>query len=65
MKEQNIDNGTPTVVTINGRGPIRIEGKFELVDSSGLKVFVDNDIVKICGCGRSETMPICDGTHKK
>jgi CDGSH-type Zn-finger protein len=65
MEEQSKDNDTAAIITITGRGPIRIEGKFELVDSSGLKVFVDNNIIKICGCGRSETMPICDGTHKK
>lgn len=62
--EEKKDESCLAVVSINGRGPIKIEGKFELVSASGEKVMYDGEYVKICGCGRSEKMPICDGTHK-
>lgn len=65
MEEEQRDDSCLAVVTITGRGPIRIEGKFELVDTNGVRVFVNDDTVKICGCGRSATMPICDGAHKR
>ena len=55
----------PATVTITGRGPIRIEGHFEIIDQNGAKRIVDNETVKICGCGRSAEMPICDGAHKR
>lgn len=65
MEDQKKTAEPAATVTINGRGPIRIEGNFELVDPSGTKIFVKDDMVKICGCGRSQNMPLCDGTHKK
>ncbi|WP_320054505.1 CDGSH iron-sulfur domain-containing protein [uncultured Acetobacteroides sp.] len=65
MEDQKKAAEPAATVTINGRGPIRIEGCFELVDSSGAKLPVTDNLVKICGCGRSQHMPLCDGTHKK
>jgi len=63
--EEERDESVLATVTINGRGPIRLEGKFELTDTNGVKVFIEDQTIKICGCGRSATMPICDGAHKK
>jgi CDGSH-type Zn-finger protein len=56
---------TAATVTINGRGPIRIEGCFELVAASGEQLEVKDHLVKVCGCGRSANMPLCDGSHKR
>ena len=64
MDLENIDESVSAVVTINGRGPIRIEGTFELVNAAGIHTDIDGTI-KICGCGRSLEKPICDGSHKK
>lgn len=65
MENEKKPSDTAATVTITGRGPIHIEGRFDLIDKSGAKFVVDNDLVKICGCGRSQNMPLCDGSHKK
>ena len=65
MDEKTKESCNAATVTINGRGPIRIEGSFELVDPNGVKVSITDSMVKICGCGKSQTMPICDGAHKR
>jgi CDGSH-type Zn-finger protein len=51
---------TPTV-----NGPLRIEGNFILVDSSG-KAFGlgGRTAISLCRCGHSNNKPFCDGSHK-
>ncbi len=65
MEDQKKTAEPAATVTITGRGPIHIEGRFELIEASGAKLAVENNLIKICGCGRSQNMPLCDGTHKK
>ena len=45
-------------------GPLLVRGPFVLTDEEGRTVAVRRRTVAFCRCGRSRTMPFCDGTHK-
>ncbi|MBN1182737.1 MAG: CDGSH iron-sulfur domain-containing protein [Bacteroidales bacterium] len=45
-------------------GPIRVKGNFKLIGIDG-KIIETADEISLCGCGKSENKPFCDGTHKK
>jgi CDGSH-type Zn-finger protein len=50
-------------VAIKPNGPLRIRG-VELSADDGT-AFEQADRCSLCRCGRSNTMPFCDGTHKE
>lgn len=54
-----------TKLTINNNGSIKIEGDFEIVDTT-CKPYVlqGRTVVSLCRCGRSANKPFCDGSHK-
>ncbi len=53
-----------TKVTINLNGPLRIEGDFEIVDSTGKSYgLAGRKVISLCRCGQSSKKPFCDGTH--
>ncbi|HXS48448.1 MAG TPA: CDGSH iron-sulfur domain-containing protein [Solirubrobacterales bacterium] len=35
-----------------------------MVDQDGKEIEVKRQVVALCRCGRSQTRPFCDGTHK-
>jgi CDGSH-type Zn-finger protein len=45
-------------------GPYLVRGEFEIVDSEGRPVERRRKTVALCRCGRSQSRPFCDGTHK-
>lgn len=46
-------------------GPIRVEGRFFLVNLDGKSLVPDNTKeVYLCTCGASRNKPFCDGSHK-
>lgn len=52
-------------VTVNQDGPYKVEGPIEMTDHEGRKISVrEGRAVHLCRCGRSDTKPFCDGTHK-
>lgn len=54
----------PTKLSVRHRGPLVIEGEFELYDSSGALIDVRGaKKLKLCRCGHSKISPICDGAH--
>jgi len=54
-----------TKITINGNGPLRIEGDFEIVDAAGNSYgLAGRKAVSLCRCGQSGNKPFCDGSHK-
>ena len=54
-----------TKVTINSNGSVKIEGDFEIVDSSGGTYGLHGrTVISLCRCGRSSNKPFCDGSHK-
>lgn len=46
--------------------PIKIIGNFEVIgiDGKSLNTDYSNDVY-LCACGRSNSKPFCDGSHKK
>jgi CDGSH-type Zn-finger protein len=45
-------------------GPYLLRGAFELIDQDGNPIETHRSTVALCRCGRSQTRPFCDGTHK-
>jgi CDGSH-type Zn-finger protein len=56
---------TKVKLTINNNGSVRIEGEVEIVDPSGKAYGLGGrEVISLCRCGRSQTKPFCDGSHK-
>jgi len=54
-----------TKLIINSNGSIKIEGDFEIVDTSGNAYGLQGrTALSLCRCGRSANKPFCDGSHK-
>lgn len=53
-----------TRVTPYRNGPYLIRGPFTLADQDGNEIEVNRSVVALCRCGRSQSRPFCDGTHK-
>jgi CDGSH-type Zn-finger protein len=45
-------------------GPYILRGNFSLTDMDGNEIDPRRRTVALCRCGRSQTRPFCDGTHK-
>lgn len=55
-----------TKIVVNSNGSLKIEGDFEIVDSTGTAYGLQGrTIVSICRCGLSKNKPFCDGSHKE
>ena len=52
------------VLSLQKNGPIKVSGKFNIIDEKGNPVEASGD-VWLCRCGHSSNKPFCDGTHKK
>jgi CDGSH-type Zn-finger protein len=51
-------------ITPYRNGPYLVRGDFELLDQDGNPIEVKRGTIALCRCGRSQTRPFCDGTHK-
>ncbi len=52
-------------VTVDGNGPILIEGPIEIVQEDGTISTSDRFIVAVCTCRRSRMYPWCDTSHRR
>ncbi len=53
-------------ITPKTNGPLRIEGEFKLVDTTGKEFDLGGRAaISLCRCGASANKPFCDGTHGK
>lgn len=52
------------IITAHPKGPLLLEGPLTLYNSQDVPVFWGERLY-LCGCGRSQTKPLCDGTHRK
>jgi 3-phenylpropionate/trans-cinnamate dioxygenase ferredoxin subunit len=46
------------------KGPYLVEGKINLLDTSGNKIEAGEKIA-LCRCGASTNKPFCDGAHSR
>ena len=58
-----LDGGKLTIETTTN-GPLRITGKFTVLNNRGEPVY-QGTVAEFCRCGGSGTKPFCDGTHEK
>ena len=59
-----VDTAQPVKIQIMKDGPILVEGSYLLTQPDGSKITVKG-ISSFCRCGSSNTLPFCDGTHRK
>lgn len=52
-------------VKVKARGPLVIEGDFEVVDPQGQALCAGLKKVALCRCGASKARPLCDGSHHR
>jgi len=71
MADKSADKPKVTV-TLRPSGAYRIEGPFELLDDAGMPYTVPppekyrgKSYFSLCGCGLSQSLPYCDGSHKE
>ena len=50
-------------IRIMKNGPLLVEGSFIVTTSSGSRIKMAN-MTSFCRCGRSGSMPFCDGSHR-
>jgi CDGSH-type Zn-finger protein len=62
--EENKDKKPQATVEVVEFGPLRISGNFILKDVKRGKEESPGEIW-LCRCGKSNTKPYCDGSHKK
>lgn len=62
------DERPPVSIRWKPTGPYVIEGPVVVRDNEGNELVPPPakipGQIKLCGCGRSQTKPFCDGTHK-
>ncbi len=54
----------PATITPYRNGPYLLRGNFTIVDQDGNEIERVRETVALCRCGRSQSKPFCDGTHK-
>jgi CDGSH-type Zn-finger protein len=52
------------VITPYRDGPLLVRGDVRLVDQDGNAIGRKRKAIALCRCGKSRTLPFCDGTHK-
>lgn len=62
-EEEKLAEDTFHIKLMDG-GPYLLKGKFNIELESG-EIISKEGNVALCRCGKSETKPFCDGTHKK
>ncbi|CAN5385916.1 CDGSH iron-sulfur domain-containing protein [soil metagenome] len=54
-----------TIIKINNNGSVKVEGDFEIIDSTGAVFNINGrTAVSLCRCGLSKNQPFCDSSHK-
>lgn len=51
-------------ITPYRNGPYLLRGEFTILDQDGNEIETTRETVALCRCGRSQSKPFCDGTHK-
>jgi len=59
-----VEGTDPLKIRVMNDGPFLIEGNYLLTKSDGSKMYMQG-ITSLCRCGESDSMPFCDGAHRK
>ncbi len=53
-------------ITVRMNGPYRVQGPFTMIDQDGNEFTLpEGQWVSLCRCGRSDSKPFCDSSHRK
>jgi len=57
--------GEPHVeIKVRDNGPYKVTGPVTVVDAEGNRFALPDGPIALCRCGRSQTKPFCDASHK-
>ncbi|MHB8146008.1 MAG: CDGSH iron-sulfur domain-containing protein [Vulcanimicrobiaceae bacterium] len=56
-----MDNVT---IKVRESGPYLVKGPVELIDADGKPYTITGENFVLCRCGKSQTKPFCDGSHR-
>lgn len=59
-----MDN-TEVVIKVRDNGPYKVTGPITVVDAEGQAFPLPEGPVALCRCGRSQTKPFCDASHRE
>ncbi len=62
--EETKEEEPVTKIQIMKDGPVLISGNFSIKDINGNKLSHANNVA-LCRCGKSSSLPFCDGTHHR
>lgn len=52
-------------IKVRDNGPYKVTGRIRLIDAEGNEWQLEDDgPIVLCRCGRSQTKPFCDASHK-
>jgi CDGSH iron-sulfur domain-containing protein 3 len=57
----------PVVIKVRHNGPYKVTGPVKLIDADDREYWIGDrgETIVLCRCGRSQSKPFCDGTHKQ
>ena len=57
--------GEPHVeIKVRDNGPYKVTGPVTVIDAEGNRFAVPDGPIALCRCGRSQSKPFCDASHK-
>jgi CDGSH iron-sulfur domain-containing protein 3 len=57
--------GEPHVeIKVRDNGPYKVTGPVKVVDAEGNRFALPEGPIALCRCGRSQSKPFCDASHK-
>jgi len=51
-------------IKVRDNGPYKVTGPVTIIDAEGNRFAVPEGPIALCRCGRSQTKPFCDASHK-
>jgi CDGSH-type Zn-finger protein len=53
-------------IKVRANGPFKVTGPVRVVDAEGREyVLPEGETIALCRCGRSQTKPFCDKSHRR
>ena len=57
--------GEPQVeIKVRDNGPYKVTGPVTVIDAEGNRFELPEEPIALCRCGRSQSKPFCDASHK-
>ena len=57
-------DGPEVVISLCPDGPMLVRGDLVLLDVDGVEIPRGRSTIALCRCGRTASVPFCDGSHK-